>query len=107
MWARFEHVSLAALQAQSARFIEALRRRSAGRLEAAPPRRPLPAEWTLDLQRPLQGAMIFLRRTNEHGEIRVLGHPSPARPPGSIAWSVPRSISPRDTAASMRCVDGI
>lgn len=80
VWARFEHVSLAALQAQSARFIEALRRRSASRLDAAPPRRPLPAEWTLDLQRPLQGAMIFLRRTNEHGEIRMLGHTYPVAP---------------------------
>lgn len=80
VWARFEHVSLAALQAQSARFIAAVRHRLADRLEAAPPRRPLPAEWTLDLQRPLQGTMIFLRRTNEHGEARVLGHTYPVAP---------------------------
>lgn len=74
VWARFEHVSLAALETQSAKFIAALRRRSAPRLEAAPPRRLFPADWTLDLQRPLQGRMIFLRRTNDRGEVQLLGH---------------------------------
>jgi len=74
VWARFEHASLSALQAQSARFIDALRRRSAARVEAAPPRRPFPGDWSLDLQHPLQGCMIFLCRTNERGEGHVLGH---------------------------------
>lgn len=74
VWARFEHVSLATLQTQSAKFVAALRRRSAPRLEAAPPRRLFPADWTLDLQRPLQGRMIFLRRTNDRGEVQLLGH---------------------------------
>ena len=74
VWARFEHVSLAALQTQSAKFVAALRRRSAPRLEAAPPRRLFPADWTLDLQRPLQGRMIFLRRTNDRGEVQLLGN---------------------------------
>lgn len=74
VWARFEHVSLAALQTQSAKFVAALRRRSAPRLEAAPPRHLFPADWALDLQRPLQGRMIFLRRTNDRGEVQLLGH---------------------------------
>src|SRR5712691_9821193 len=77
VWARFEHASLSALQAQSARFIDALRRRSAARVEAAPTRRPFPGDWSLDLQRPLQGCMIFLCRTNERGEGHVLGHSYP------------------------------
>ena len=80
VWARFEHVSLAALQTQSAKFIAALRRRSAPRLEAAPPRRLFPADWTLDLQRPLQGRIIFLRRTNDRGDVQLLGHTYPVAP---------------------------
>ena len=80
VWARFEHASLPALQSQSAKFIEALRCRSAARFEGAPPRRPFPAGWTLDLQRPLQGHMIFLCRTNDRGEVQVLGHTYPVAP---------------------------
>jgi hypothetical protein len=77
VWARFEHASLAALQTQSAKFIAALRHRSAPRIEAAPPRRLFPADWTLDLQRPLQGRIIFLRRTNDRGDVQLLGHTYP------------------------------
>lgn len=80
VWARFQHASLAALQSQSARFVAALRARSAPRFEAAPPRRPFPADWILNLQRPLQGRMIFLRRTNDHGDLHLLGRTYPVSP---------------------------
>jgi len=75
VWARFEHASLAALQDRSAKFIDALRGRSAARLEGAPPRQAFPQDWTLDLQRPLRGRMVFLSRTNERGEAQILGRP--------------------------------
>ena len=42
--------------------------------DAALVRRLFPADWTLDLQRPLQGRMIFLRRTNDRGEVQLLGN---------------------------------
>ena len=80
VWRRFEHPSLPSLQARSAQFIEALRRRAAARLEAAPPRQPLPAHDSLDLQRPLQGRLIFLCRTNDHGAVQVLGRSYPVTP---------------------------
>jgi hypothetical protein len=80
VWARFEHPSLPALQAQSTRYIEALRRRNAARQDAAPPRRPLPVGWTLNLQRPLAGRMVFLCRTNDDGEAHVLGRTYPVAP---------------------------
>jgi hypothetical protein len=80
VWRRFQHPSLPSLQARSAQFIAALRRRAAVRLEAAPSRRPMPAPWHLDLQRPLRGRLIFLCRTNERGEAQVLGRPYPVTP---------------------------
>lgn len=73
VWARFQHESLAALQQRSARYVSALRRRAASRIENAPARRPLPLRWQLDLQAPPCGVLIYLRRTTEGGGVRLLG----------------------------------
>jgi hypothetical protein len=73
VWTRFQHESLAALQAQSARYLAASRRRAAARIDAAPTRRPFPQEWQLDLQAPPQGQLIFLRRTSDQGTVHLLG----------------------------------
>ena len=74
VWARFTHASRRELHARSAKFITASRRRAAPRIENAPPRRPFPEDWTFDLQTPLAGSVLFLRRTNEHGQVSLLGH---------------------------------
>ncbi len=74
VWARFHHESLVALQTQSARYVEAHRRRTAPRLDTAPQRRPFPEPWALNLQAKPRGTIIFIRRTNEHGEVDFLGH---------------------------------
>jgi hypothetical protein len=74
VWARFQHPSLEALQAQSAQYVLASRQRAAARIEAAPPRRPFPAQWRLKLTATLQGRMIYLRRTREQGRVTLLGH---------------------------------
>ena len=74
VWARFQHPSLKALQAQSAQYVLASRQRAAARIEAAPPRRPFPAQWRLKLTATLQGRMIYLRRTSEQGRVTLLGH---------------------------------
>src|SRR4029077_9659876 len=42
VWARFTHGSLAALQERSARYVAAVQRRRADRIESAPGRRPFP-----------------------------------------------------------------
>jgi len=74
VWARFHHDSLAALHERSARYITALRHRSAPRIDGAPRRRPFPSSWQLDLQAHPQGRLIYLRRTSEHGTVSLLGH---------------------------------
>ena len=73
VWARFQHPDLPALQAQSARYVAAHRRRAAARIEAAPGRRPFPARWRLDLQAHPQGRLIFLRRSDGQGGVQLLG----------------------------------
>ena len=73
VWHHFEHDGLRTLRRHSDRYAEAARQRSAPRRDAAPPRRSFPAQWTLDLQTPLRGTVIFLRRTNDRGEAALLG----------------------------------
>jgi putative transposase len=73
VWARFQHPSLGALQAQSARYEAAHRQRAAARIEAAPGRRPIARGWHLDLQAHPQGRLVFLRRSNGQGEVQLLG----------------------------------
>lgn len=73
-WARFGGRTLAGLQARSAAWIAATRRRSAVRIEGAPGRRPfpLPASEVPDLWRPPAGRIVFLRRTDQWGRVSVL-----------------------------------
>src|SRR5262245_33553569 len=73
VWQRFAHDNLRTLAGHSDRFVAAVRRRSAPRRDSGPARTAFPADWELDLQRPLQGLVIFLRRTNERGEAELLG----------------------------------
>jgi transposase-like protein len=73
VWARFQHPSLEALQAQSTRYVAAHRQRAAARIEAAPARRPFPRGWRLDLQAHPQGRLVFLRRSNGQGAVQLLG----------------------------------
>jgi hypothetical protein len=73
VWHRFQHADLAALRERSDAFVAAARARSAARIEAAPRRRAIPARWRPDLQRPLRGTVIFLRRTDDKGQASLLG----------------------------------
>jgi len=74
VWARFHHPTRAALQERSDRYVAAVRRRAAPRMEVAPPRRAFPDEWTLDLQTKPHGRLVFLRRMSELGTAELLGH---------------------------------
>jgi len=74
VWARFDHQSLAGLCARSARYVAASRQRAAASHERIPARTPFPVGWRLDLQAPLQGRVIFIRRTTEYGAVSLLGH---------------------------------
>jgi hypothetical protein len=72
VWQRFRFDSLEALEAQSALYLAAKRAAGATRQEGAPARRRFPGDWRLDLQAFPQGRVIFIRRTNDAGEVRLL-----------------------------------
>ena len=74
VWARFHHENLTALSAASQRFTQAYRRHLAQRRDHEPPRQPFPKNWSIDWQRPPTGTLIYLRRTNEFGSVKILGH---------------------------------
>ena len=78
VWSRFHHDDLKALRERSDRYVAAVHRRWAPRIEAAPPRQPFPTNWRLDLQCAPQGRIVFLRRASEQGAVHMLGR----------AWSV-------------------
>lgn len=73
VWARFWEPTLGALQLRSARWIEAVRVRSAVRIEAAPPRESFPSG-PIEPWHPPGGRLVFLRRTTDAGGVSVLGH---------------------------------
>jgi hypothetical protein len=74
VWRRFHHSVLSDLQERSQRYVTALRRHRAARLEAAPPRRPFPKNWRLNLQAVPHGRIVFVRRSNGVGIVELLGH---------------------------------
>lgn len=77
VWQRFHHRNLPALRAQSGLFIDAHRQRYALRLDQAPPRLPVPADFHLDLQAPPKGTVVFLRRCTAGGDASLLGRVFP------------------------------
>ena len=74
VWSRFQFRHREAVVEQSARFVAAHRQRHAVRIEEAPPRRRFPKNWRPNLQQPLRGTVIFVRETDAHGQISLLGH---------------------------------
>lgn len=78
-WARFTGRTLVGLQARSAAWIEATRRRSAARIESAPARAPfpLPLGSAPDPWTPPSGRLIFLRRTDRWGRVSILNRRYP------------------------------
>jgi transposase len=73
VWSRFEHHDLADLQGHSHRYVAALRKQRAARIEAAPDRRDFPVGWQLDLKKRPRGRLVYLRRSNAHSAVTLLG----------------------------------
>ena len=73
VWQRHHCRNVAALERVSASYIAAHRAKTAARREGAPARRRFPARFAFDLRAPLTGTMIFLRRSNEQGDVHLLG----------------------------------
>lgn len=73
VWHRFAPSTLLALEACSTRYVLAYRHRLAPRLEAAPARRPVPARWRPADEPTPRGRVVYVRRTDAHGAVEVLG----------------------------------
>lgn len=73
VWQRHRFTDLKALERTSARYIRAHRARNGHRTAAAPPRRRFPRAFRFDLDAPLEGTVIYLRRSDERGRVPLLG----------------------------------
>ena len=73
VWSRFQHDNLADLQGHSQRYVAALGKQRAARIEAGPDRRPFPADWKLNLKKRPSGRLVYLRRSNGNSEVTLLG----------------------------------
>src|SRR5258706_3931953 len=74
VWSRFHHENLDALTAKSQRFTFAYRQHLARTRESYPARRPFPKNFNIDWQQRPTGALIYVRRSNERGDVKLLGH---------------------------------
>jgi hypothetical protein len=72
VWARFTFATREEVRHQSDRFVAAVRARRWERIDTAPPRRAFPMAWQLDLQAHPRGRIIFVRRTDAVGAVRLL-----------------------------------
>jgi len=73
VWVRFQHQDLEDLQGHSQRYVAALAKQRAARIEAAPDRRAFPADWKLNLKKRPSGRLVYLRRSNPNSEVPLLG----------------------------------
>lgn len=73
VWSRFHHNDIPQLQHRSMLYVKAHQARTSGKREYAPTRNEFPGAWALDLQAPLRGKVIFLRRTDSTGKVYLLG----------------------------------
>jgi hypothetical protein len=73
VWSRFRHQDLEDLQGHSQRYVAALLKQRAARIEAAPDRRAFPVGWKLELKKRPRGRMVYLRRSSGLSEITLLG----------------------------------
>jgi hypothetical protein len=79
VWSRFHHANLADVQDHSQKYVVALRKHRAARIEASPDRRVFPANWKLNLKKRPCGRIIYLRRSNGNSELTLLGKTWPLK----------------------------
>jgi transposase len=77
VWSRFQHAHLQDVQGHSQKYVQALRKQRAARIEAAPDRRAFPPAWKLDLKKRPRGRLVYLRRSNGLSEVILLGRTWP------------------------------
>jgi len=77
VWQRHHCPDLASLVAVSGCYITAYRVKTAARREAAPNRSRFPKGFKLNLNTPLKGTMIYLRRSDDQGNVPLLAQTFP------------------------------
>ena len=74
VWLRFIHADMQALQQRSTAYVAACRRKATATIAAASGlRRTFAQPFDIELKAALKGCVIFLRRSNEEGEVTVMG----------------------------------
>lgn len=73
VWQRVAFRDVGELARYAVRYCQARYARLGSRVETAPPRRPVAADWELDLGRAPTGEVIFIRRTSDRGRVEFLG----------------------------------
>jgi hypothetical protein len=73
VWRRHRVGGARELQQRSDQYISAHRQRTQALTEAIPARRPMPKHFRFNLHAPLQGPIIFIRRSDEAGHVQLLG----------------------------------
>ena len=73
LWQRCRVGSASELQLHSDRYIAAHRARTQALAEVAPRRCPMLKRFAFDLRTPLRGQLVFIRRTDERGDVKLLG----------------------------------
>jgi putative transposase len=73
VWSRFRHAGLEDLQGHSQKYVAALLKQRAARIETAPDRRAFPGDWKLDLKKRPHGRLVYLRRSNGLSAVTLLG----------------------------------
>jgi hypothetical protein len=73
VWQRFRVLNARELQSRSDRYIAAHRDRTGALAESAPPRRAMPKRFEFKARAPLSGHMVFIRRSDDTGQVHLLG----------------------------------
>lgn len=74
VWRRFRHRNREELKKRSHRFVAALRESTAARIASAPERKAVPEDFKQLYAHRLAGRVIYLRRTDQSGQVSCLGH---------------------------------
>jgi hypothetical protein len=71
---RFYFENLRAVQRQSERYVKATRAKNASRRDSTVSRWEIPLMWKLEYVQKPKGKVIFIRRTDDHKQLEVMGH---------------------------------
>lgn len=74
VWQRWHCRSVNEVGVRNEHYLEAHRNRTEPKRDSAPSRRRLSKDFALDLRAPLRGKVIYIRRTNDEGQVALQGH---------------------------------